>query len=123
MQADLILRNGIVYALDADRSRHQAVAVRDGRIAMVGDDVEVAEWRGSRTRIVDLGGRLVLPGFIDAHLHPSLSTVELFEVDLATCHSIQDCLDAVARFAADSPASAGDPWLRRGTRQKCPRAG
>ena len=113
MQADLILRDGVVYASDRRRSQHEALAIRDGRIAMVGDDVAVAEWRGPRTRVVDLGGRLVLPGFIDAHLHPSLSTAELFEVDLAACRSIRDCLDAVAHFAAarpDAPAIRGYGW-------------
>ena len=113
MQADLILTNGIVYTVDARRSRHEAVAIKDGRIVAVGDDALVAECRGPRTRVVDLGGRLVLPGFIDAHMHPRLSTVELFEVNLSACHSVGDCLEAVARFAAEhteQPVIRGWAW-------------
>lgn len=113
MQADLILTNGIVYTVDARRSRHEAVAIKDGRIAMVGDGALVAGCRGPRTRVVDLGGRLVLPGFIDAHMHPRLSTAELFEVNLSACHSIDDCLEAIARFAAEhteQPVISGWGW-------------
>ena len=75
MQADLILTGGVVYTVDARRSRHEALAVKGGRIVALGSAAEAAEWAGPRTRTVDLGGRLVLPGFVDAHLHPSFATV------------------------------------------------
>ena len=85
MAADLILTNGIVYTVDAARSRHEAVAVADGRIVAVGTAAEVGELAGPRTRVVDLGGRLLLPGFIDAHMHASSATEDLFDVSLADC--------------------------------------
>jgi len=113
MQADLILAGGVVYTVDARRSRHEALAVKDGRIAALGSAKEAAGWAGPRTRTVDLGGRLVLPGFADAHLHPSFCTFELFEVGLADCRSVAECLDKVARFAAEhpeSPAIRGGGW-------------
>lgn len=103
MPADLVLTNGTVYTVDARRSRHEAIAVRDGRIVALGSAAEAAEWAGPRTRTVDLGGRLVLPGFVDAHLHPSYSTLELFEVKLEDCRTLDDCLGRVARFAAERP--------------------
>ncbi len=114
MQADLILTGGVVYAVDARRSRHEALAVKDGRIVALGSAAEAAEWSGPRTRTVDLGGRLVLPGFADAHLHPSFATGELFEVKLADCRSVEECLQRVARFAADRPelpAIRGGGWF------------
>ena len=114
MQADLVLTNGVVYTVDARRSRHEALAVKDGRIVALGSASEAAEWCGPRTRTVDLGGRLVLPGFIDAHLHPTYSTFELFEVKLADCRTLDDCLDRVARFAAqrpELPAIRGGGWF------------
>jgi len=114
VQADLILTDGVVYTVDARRSRHEAVAVAGGRVVYVGTTAGAAELRGPRTRTVDLGGRLVLPGFIDAHLHPKFSTCALFEVDLSACHSVRDCLDALARFAADHPelpAMRGYGWF------------
>jgi predicted amidohydrolase YtcJ len=113
VQADLVLTSGIVYTVDARRSRHAAVAVKDGRIAALGSAAEAAEWAGPRTRTVDLGGRLVLPGFVDAHLHPQCAVGELFEVRLADCRSIDECLDRVARFAAERPelpAIRGGGW-------------
>lgn len=113
MQADLVLTNGVVYTVDAGRSRHEALAVKDGRIAALGSAMEAAEWAGPRTRTVDLGGRLVLPGFVDAHLHPVYSTGELFEVKLGDCRSVEECLDRVARFAAERPelpAVRGGGW-------------
>ena len=103
MQADLVLTGGVVYTVDARRSRHEALAVKDGRIVALGSAAEAAEWAGPRTRTVDLGGRLVLPGFADAHMHPSFSVGELFEVSLADCRSVDECLDRVARFAAEHP--------------------
>ena len=114
MQADLVLTGGVVYTVDARRSRHEAVAVKDGRIVALGSAAEAAEWAGPRTRTVDLGGRLVLPGFADAHLHPSFATGELFEVRLADCRSVEECLDRVARFAAEHPelpAIRGGGWF------------
>jgi hypothetical protein len=113
MQADLVLAGGVVYTVDARRSRHEALAVEDGRIVALGSAAEAAEWVGPHTRTVDLGGRLVLPGFADAHLHPSFATFELFEVKLADCRSVQECLDRLARFAAEHPelpAIRGGGW-------------
>jgi len=103
VHADLILTNGVVHTVDRDRSRHEALAVRDGRIMCVGSAGDVAALGGPRTRVLDLGGRLVLPGFIDAHMHPKLSTGELFEVYLGGCRSVADCLVAVGRLAAEHP--------------------
>jgi predicted amidohydrolase YtcJ len=104
MAADLILTDGVVYTVDARRSRHAALAIARGRIVAVGGAEVVVEQRGPRTQVVDLGGRLVLPGFVDTHLHASHATCELFEVDLAHCHSLRDCLDAVDDFVATHPA-------------------
>jgi predicted amidohydrolase YtcJ len=113
MDADLIFTNGRIYTVDAGRSQTEALAVKDGRIAALGHAAEAAEWSGPRTRTVDLGGRLVLPGFVDAHLHPSLATGELFEARLADCRSVEECLDRIARFAAEHPelpAVRGGGW-------------
>jgi predicted amidohydrolase YtcJ len=106
MQADLVLTGGTVYTVDARRSRHEALVVKDGRIVALGSAAEAAEWCGPRTRTVDLGGRLVLPGFCDAHLHPLCATTELFEVPLAHCRTVEQCLDETARFAVAHPELA-----------------
>jgi hypothetical protein len=120
IDADLILTNGVVYTVDAVRSRHEAVAVRGGRITHVGSAADVAALAGRRTTVVDLGGRLVLPGFIDAHMHPKCSTCELFEVDLGGCRSLAECLAAVERLAAahpEYPAVRGWGWTPTAVRE------
>ena len=75
--ADLVLRGGVVYTVDASRSWAQAVAIRKGRLAYVGSDRGVAAHVGPSTKVVELGGRLVLPGFVDAHIHPVTGGIEL----------------------------------------------
>ncbi|HZB78792.1 MAG TPA: amidohydrolase, partial [Actinomycetota bacterium] len=70
MNPDLAFVNGAVYTVDAARTRAQAVAVEHGRIVAVGSDDAIREHIGPRTEIVDLEGRMLLPGFQDAHVHP-----------------------------------------------------
>ncbi len=103
MAPDLVLTNGIVDTVDAARSRHEAVAVSAGRIAAVGTAAEVAALAGPRTRVVDLDGRLVLPGFVDAHMHASSAVEDLYDVALSGCASVEECVATVARFAAEHP--------------------
>jgi predicted amidohydrolase YtcJ len=68
--ADTIFRNGYVYTVDAKDSVQQALAVRAGRIVYVGDDQGALALQGKRTRVIDLHGRMLMPGLIDAHMHP-----------------------------------------------------
>src|SRR4051812_46372835 len=68
--ADLVLRRGAVYTMDAARSWAESVAIAGGRIVGVGTDREIAARIGAKTRVIALDGRMVLPGFHDAHVHP-----------------------------------------------------
>jgi predicted amidohydrolase YtcJ len=68
-QADLLVRNAKVFTGDADRPEVRAVAIRDGRVAALGDDHDLAHLVGSGTRVVDALGRRVIPGLNDSHLH------------------------------------------------------
>src|ERR687884_148218 len=63
-QAELVLLNGRVLTVDDAFSIRQAVAVKDGRFAAVGSDADVRPWVGAETRVVDLGGKTVIPGLI-----------------------------------------------------------
>ena len=69
MYADIVLKNGVVVTVDRDNSICQAVAVKGNKIVYVGDDTGADEWIGKGTRVIDLKGRALLPGFIDAHMH------------------------------------------------------
>jgi predicted amidohydrolase YtcJ len=111
--ADLIFLDGAVYALDAARSWAQSVAVGDGRITAVGSTKEIEEHVGSSTRVVDLAGRMLVPGFIDAHVHPISGGLERLRCDLTACFSAVDCLATARRYAeghADVEWVLGGGW-------------
>ncbi len=76
--ADLILHAGKVVTLDRKSSIARAVAVRDGRIVAVGTDAAVLAWKGPKTALFDLNGRMLMPGLYDSHVHPvGVVTTEL----------------------------------------------
>jgi len=102
-QADLAFVNGAVYTVDAARSRAQAVAVKDGRIAAVGSDGAVREHLGPRTEVFDLAGRMLVPGFQDAHVHPVSGGVDRLQCDLHDFHSREDYVLRVKTYAHDHP--------------------
>ncbi|MEO7794529.1 MAG: amidohydrolase, partial [Thermoanaerobaculia bacterium] len=109
--ADLVLRNGQVYTVDAARSWAESIAVRGGRIVFVGADRDVTPFVGPKTRVVDLGGRFVLPGFHDRHVHPVSGGVELSQCDL---NNSADREEVLSRLRA-CVAKLGDrPWLLGG---------
>jgi len=80
--ADLVYRNGAVHTIDSADSVHQALAVRAGRIVYVGDDAGIAGLVGKRTRVVDLQGRMLMPGLVDAHMHPQSGGSRLLNCSL-----------------------------------------
>jgi hypothetical protein len=94
--------------MDAARSWATAVAVRGGRIVYVGTDPGAATWRGSTTRVVDLAGRMLLPGFHDSHVHPVSSGIELTRCDLAPFTTKEEVFAEIRRYAAAHPQ---DAWI------------
>ena len=123
--ADLLLTGGAVSAVDDVRSVHEAVAVKDGRIAAVGPAAELAPLAGSSTRLIELEGRTVLPGFQDAHLHPPHGGLLAIECNLHEASTADECLDTLARYAAEHPERewiSGSGWsmdsFARGTPDK-----
>jgi predicted amidohydrolase YtcJ len=101
--ADLVLRGGTVFTADAALGVTEAVAVHDGRIAWVGSSAEAGERIGPATRVLELEGRTVVPGFQDAHCHPAEGGVELTRCALYECHTREACLEEIARYAAANP--------------------
>jgi predicted amidohydrolase YtcJ len=87
--ADILFVNGPVYTVDAARSWASAVAVKAGRIVAVGADDDARAWKGSHTEVVDLAGRMVLPGFQDAHIHPPASGLEMLRCDLSEYYTLE----------------------------------
>ena len=80
--ADLVLRGGRIATMDPARQMAEALAVVDGRIVAVGPDAALRRWIGPRTRVIDLRGRTVTPGFGDAHVHPVTSGLDRLRCDL-----------------------------------------
>ncbi|MYM89243.1 amidohydrolase family protein [Rugamonas sp. FT82W] len=99
--ADTIYRNGYVYTVDAKDSVRQALAVRTGRIVYVGDNAGAKPLTGRKTKVIDLHGRMLMPGLIDGHMHPQSGGSRLLNCSLdyealtvAQFQSrIQACLD------------------------------
>src|SRR6185369_17542715 len=65
--ADTIYLHGHLITVDGDRPNAQAVALRSGRIVAVGDDRQIQQLRAPSTKVVDLAGKVMLPGFVDGH--------------------------------------------------------
>jgi predicted amidohydrolase YtcJ len=107
VSADLVLTGGSVFAPGGA----EAVAVEKGRIAAVGSAREAGAWTGPETRVVELDGRTLLPGFQDAHLHPPHGGLAASQCYLFDAHSREQCLGAVARYAAAHP---DDEWIAGG---------
>jgi predicted amidohydrolase YtcJ len=89
--ADIVLVGGPVMTMDRGRPSARGVAVGGGRILAVGDERAVAELAGPHTRRIDLRGRTLLPGFIDAHCHPVMAGVDLLRCPL---HELAPTLEA-----------------------------
>ncbi|HEY8211762.1 MAG TPA: amidohydrolase [Myxococcaceae bacterium] len=106
--ADLVLRGGQVYTVDAARSWATSVAIKDGRIVSAGDDRQVTASVGPKTRVLELGGRMVLPGFHDSHMHPVTGGLRLIRCRLDDATTGDQLAAAVRACAAASPGSG---WL------------
>jgi predicted amidohydrolase YtcJ len=100
---DLVLTGGSVFTADGALTVAEAVAVRDARIAWVGSAADARAHVSSDTRVLELEGRTVLPGFQDAHCHPAEGGVEMMRCGLYDCHTREACLEEIARYAAANP--------------------
>ncbi len=96
--ADLILHNGKIATVDRSFSIAQAIGIKAGRIVKVGTDQEVLQTRAAETKLLDLKGRLVLPGLIDSHVHPDAAMTE-FDHPIPDMESVQDVLNYIKERA------------------------
>ncbi|HYH79464.1 MAG TPA: amidohydrolase, partial [Longimicrobium sp.] len=110
--ADMILVNGKVFVADSANTVAQALAVRGGRVLAVGTNAQVRARAGARTRVVDLRGTLVTPGFNDAHVHLASGGGSLLNVDLQGITSLAEVERRVR--AAVATAAPGEWILGRG---------
>ena len=92
---DLIFYNGKIITMDESNPEVSAAALSGGTIAALGRDEDVLETRTPLTRLIDLEGRLVLPGFHDSHMHLLNFGYTLDQARLSGCRSVRDAADAV----------------------------
>jgi len=109
--AEILLTGGPVVTMDQRSPPAEAVAVSGGRIVAAGRAEEVAELAGPATRVVALAGRMVVPGFQDAHVHPPSSGLERLRCDLHDLVGAEAVLDAVREYARTHP---DPPWILGG---------
>jgi len=106
---DLVLLNGKVVTVDAQSSLQEAVAIRDGKILALGRSAEIRRLAGPTTRVVDLGGRTVIPGLIDSHLHAIRAALSFgTEVNWIGARSLKAALGRITDAARRMPPGA---WL------------
>ena len=111
MKADLLLFNGQIHTMESDRPRATAVAIKGHRIMAVGDDEDLISELRPGARAVDLGGRAVIPGLIDAHVHFGSYSLGIHrgEIDLDNVRSKEEAIERVAEAARRIPPGH---WLQ-----------
>ena len=101
--ADLIITNAKIWTVDPAKPTAEAVAIVADRIAAVGSSAQIDAWRGTRTTVIDAGGKLLLPGFNDAHVHFISGGQQLDSVDLKDADTPQEFADRIAVRARRTP--------------------
>ena len=107
-KADLVLRNGKVVTLDPAHPEVQALAVRNGRIAALGSNAQMAAWTGPQTKVIDLAGKLAIPGLIEGHGHFMGVGEAQRSLNLRNARSWDDIVAMVAAAAKTAPPGA---WI------------
>lgn len=110
--ADVVYRHGRVYTVDARQSWAEAFAIKGGRFVAVGSDEAIAPLIGPATRVVDLGGRMVMPGIYDIHMHPVEGGFQhLVECTFPFSTPLPEIVGKIRACAAKAPKGA---WIRGG---------
>lgn len=102
--ADLVLLNGKVWTGVNDTTFEEAIAIKANQIIAVGKNKDIQALAGSKTQVIDLGGKLTTAGFNDAHIHFLGGSLGLNEVDLNDTHSPEEVVAKVSQFITDNPA-------------------
>src|SRR5437868_3484645 len=110
--AELIVTNAKIWTVDSSMPRAEAVAVIGDRIVAVGTATDIDIWRGTNTRVIDAGGKLLLPGFNDAHTHFVSGGFQLDSVDLKDADSPEEFARRIGERAKQRPKEwiTGGDW-------------
>ncbi|MGH9818823.1 MAG: amidohydrolase [Pyrinomonadaceae bacterium] len=111
LSADLVITNANIHTMDASRTVASSIAVLNGTIVAVGSDADTRSLIGPNTRVINAGGKLVLPGFNDAHVHFSETGEQLSSVDLRSAKTPEEFVQRIKDFAARLPKGR---WIQGG---------
>jgi predicted amidohydrolase YtcJ len=114
--ADLVLRDGKIVTVDTERPSAQALAVKGDTIVALGTDQEIGKYVGEKTQVIDLAGKLAIPGFIDSHLHFMGVGEQKLQLDLTKARNWDDIVAMVAEAVKTTPP--GQPIRGRGWHQE-----
>jgi hypothetical protein len=107
--ADLVLRNGKIVTVNEDFEIVQAMAVKDGMIEKVGSNKDSQKWIGKDTELIDLKGKMILPGLIDSHVHPTGASMFEASHEIPPMEDIEDVLEYIRGRAKVVPKGE---WIR-----------
>jgi hypothetical protein len=109
-EADTVYKNGFVYTVDSVRSRSQAFAVRDGKFLKVGTNEDMKAVTGKNTRVVDLKGKMVMPGLVDTHIHALRGALTALGLAFPVTSSVDEIKAAIKKYISDKKLKKGD-WV------------
>ncbi|TFG08997.1 amidohydrolase [Candidatus Thorarchaeota archaeon] len=109
LEADLVVFNGKVVTMNPENPEATAMAVKNYKFLVVGDDDSVIDLVGTAKRVIDLGGKTVVPGFIDAHTHITYAGMRASHIDLGDARSIEE-VKKILRGAL--PLYSPGEWIR-----------
>ncbi|MFT6287369.1 MAG: putative amidohydrolase YtcJ [Alcanivorax sp.] len=110
--ADIVLTNGNIYTVNASQPWAEAVAISNGKYSYIGDAKSVDGYIEKNTRVIDLGGRMAMPGINDAHVHPMQGAMkDLYDCNFPFTATPDDIAAAVSQCVAEQPDAI---WIRGG---------
>jgi predicted amidohydrolase YtcJ len=108
---DSLILHGRVYTVSASKPWAEAVAIRGEKIIAVGSDADIEKLRGANTKVIDAGGKLVLPGFVDCHIHFLEGSISLGQANIESAKNPADIQRILREYAAKH---TGDGWILGG---------
>ena len=115
--ADKVFKNGAIYTVNSSRSWARAVAIKDAEIVHVGADKEADAFIGPTTEVIDLGGKMMLPGFHDVHVHLHEGGMHTLKCDLWDCNTLDKTISRIEKYIQDQGPDAKG-WIQCSGLQK-----
>lgn len=103
VHADLVIENAHIFTVDKMNEEAEAIAIKNGRYVYVGDREGVEPYKGPQTTVLSLDQQLLIPGFIDGHIHAHLKVEEIYSLDLSPYTTMEEYAQAIQQYISDNP--------------------